>query len=182
MADNSANNVDQIRELIFGSQIKEFETRFGQLEEKISETKETLLAAFRESHTALQKETDRSLEVLEKKIDHLGSASQKERANLKELIHTTEQTIQKQLGHQKEEYETKLTMLKEATADENKRLQENMAQMKSTIESMLKENLDTLSSEKLSRDAMAEMLLDVAMKLQGTDINTLLSTEDASKK
>jgi hypothetical protein len=67
--------------------------------------------------------------------------------------------------------------MKENIEDENEKMNQNLAQMRSQIESALDEGLANLGEEKLSRDAMAGMLLDVAMKIQGTDVNALLTQE-----
>jgi hypothetical protein len=123
----------------------------------------------------LQKETERSLEVIEKKIDNLSSITQKERNKLKELIDTTDESLQDQINHQKDEFETKLKIVKENMADENQKMEENLNMMKADIQATLEAGLDKLADAKLSRDAMAQMLLDVAMKIQGTDVGAVLA-------
>lgn len=172
---NNLNNVDQIRDLIFGSQIKDFEERFNLINKTMSSMEETLNSKMDESYEKLSKETERALEILEKKIDNLELATQKERTKLKELIDTTDESIQAQLHSQKDEFSTKLKVLKENVSDENKKVLAQVNVMKVEIETALNEGLNTLGDDKLSRDAMAQMLLDVAMKMQGTDINSVLS-------
>lgn len=172
---NNLNNVDQIRDLIFGSQIKDFEERFNRISKTMNSMEETLNSKMDESYEKLSKETERALEILEKKIDNLELSTQKERTKLKELIDTTDESIQTQLHSQKDEFSTKLKVLKENVSDENKKVLAQVNVMKAEIEAALNEGLDTLGDDKLSRDAMAQMLLDVAMKMQGTDVNTVLS-------
>jgi len=174
MSEKNANNVDQIRDLIFGNQIKDFEAQFNQLNDTLKVMEEKMRKAFNESHAKLQKETERSLEVLEKKIDNLSSSTQRERTKLKELIDNTDENLHEQLNNQKDEFTTKLKIMKENTADDNKKIAENMKTMQSEIQAMLEKGLSGLSDDKLSRDSMAQMLLDVAMKLQGTNVNEML--------
>jgi len=175
MSDTNTNNVDQIRDLIFGSQIKDFEAQFNKLNNTLKILEEKMSKSFQESHTKLQKETERSLEVLEKKIDNLSSSTQKERSKLKELIDTTDETLQEQILNQKDEFATKLKIMKENVADENKKMSENMNALRKEIETTLEAGLNSLSDDKLSRDSMAQMLLDVAMRIQGTDVNEILT-------
>jgi putative cell wall-binding protein len=182
MSDKNANNVDQIRDLIFGSQIKDFEAQFNQINDTIKIMEEKLNKAFSESHTKLQKETERALEVLEKKIDNLSSSTQKERTKLKELIDSTDENLHEQLLNQKDEFTTKLKIMKENVADENKKIAENMKVMQREIQVALEKGLAGLSNDKLSRDSMAQMLLDVAMKIQGTDMNTMLAQGAKTEK
>jgi vacuolar-type H+-ATPase subunit E/Vma4 len=182
MSDKNTNNVDQIRDLIFGSQIKDFEEKFNRLNSTMKTVEEKLTKMFSESHHKLQKETERSLEVIEKKIDNLSSITQKERNKLKELIDTTDESLQDQINHQKDEFETKLKIVKENMADENRKMEENMNVMKENIQATLEEGLEKLSDAKLSRDSMAQMLLDVAMKIQGTDVGTVLAEGTKTEK
>jgi len=182
MSEKNANNVDQIRDLIFGSQIKEFEEKFNQLNATLQSVEEKITKAFNESYDKLQKETERSLEALEKKIDNLATSTQKERSKLKELIDTTDDTLHDQLNNQKDEFATKLKIMKENAADENRKMLDNIQVMKAEIQTAVEAGLSSLSDDKLSRDSMAQMLLDVAMKIQGTDMTALLTEEKTSGK
>ncbi len=182
MSDKNANNVDQIRDLIFGNQIKDFEAQFNQLNDTLSIMETKMTKAFNESHAKLQKETERSLEVLEKKIDNLSTSTQRERTKLKELVDSTDENLHEQLANQKDEFATKLKIMKENVADDNKKMAENMASMQKEIQATLEKGLAGLSDDKLSRDSMAQMLLDVAMKIQGTDMNAMLAQGAKTEK
>ena len=168
MADKNVNSVDKIRDLIFGSQIKDFESKFNQLNDTLNMLEDKMTKAFNESHAKLEKETKHSLDLLVKKVDDLSSSTQKERTKLKDLIDTTDKSLQEQLAHQKDKFVTKLKIIKENVEDDNKKIVDNMVAMKSEIQATLEKNLSSLSDDKLSRDAMAQMLLDVAKKIQGT--------------
>jgi len=182
MSEKNANNVDQIRDLIFGSQIKEFEERFNQLNTALHTAEEQIASTLNATYTKLQKETERALEALEQKIDNLAVSTQKERAILKDLIHTTDEALHDQLNNQQEEFGTKLKIMKENTADENQKMAKEMQAMKHEIQATVEAGLSSLSNDKLSRDTMAQMLLDVAMKIQGTDMTALLVEEKKSEK
>lgn len=182
MPDKNANNVDQIRDLIFGSQIKDFEEKFNQLNSTLKILEDKMTKAFNESHAKLQKETGRALEVLEKKIDNLSATTHKERGKLKELIDTTDESLLDQIVNQKDEFDVKLKIMKENTSDEHQKIAESIDAMKREISETLQVRLATLSDDKLSRDSMAQMLLDVAMKIQGTDMSILLTEEEKPDK
>jgi len=182
MSEKNVNNVDQIRDLIFGSQIKDFEEKFNQFNATLQRVEEKITKAFNESHAKLQKETERSLEVLEKKIDNLSSTTQRERIKLKELIDTTDESLQDQLINQKDEFTTKFKVMKENIGDENKKMSENMNTMQKEIQATLEAGLANLSDEKLSRDTMSQMLLDIAMKIQGTDVSSVLAEGAKTEK
>jgi len=182
MSNTTVNNVDQIRDIIFGSQIKDFEEKFTHLEHSLHTMESSIKRTFNESYTKLQRETERSLEALEKKIDNLASSTQRERVKLKDLIDTTDETLQMILSDQKDEFTTKLKMLKENVNDEQNKLMDNMHTMKREIENLLRTNLANLADDKLSRDSMAQMLLEVAMKIQGTDMKQMIAKDKKPAK
>jgi len=182
MSNTTVNNVDQIRDIIFGSQIKDFEDKFKSFETSIQNMESSLKKVFNDAYSKLQKETERSLEALEKKIDNLSSSTQRERTKLKELIDTTDETLQLQLLNQKDEFTTKLRILKENVSDEQKKLVDNMKSMKKEIETLIKTDLNSLSEDKLSRDSMAQMLLEIAMKIQGTDVQQMMVKDEKTAK
>ncbi len=72
--------------------------------------------------------------------------------------------------------------MKENTSDEHQKIAESVEAMKTEITETLQTKLESLSDDKLSRDSMAQMLLDVAMKIQGTDMGALLTEEKKSDK
>ena len=182
MSDKKVNNVDQIRDLIFGPQIKEFDERFNQLDAKIKSIHEGILHTFRESHSRLQKETERSLEVLEKRIDNLSSSTQKERAKYKELIEIVDDGLQNKLELQKDEFDTKLKITKETIEDENQKLSASLQAIRDELNYTLQSRLASLSEDKLSKESLAQMLLEVAMKIQGTDMTAILNEDNESGK
>lgn len=167
MADKNANSVDKIRDLIFGSQIKDFEEKFNQLNDTLEVLENKMTKVFNESHAKIEKETRHSLDLLAQKIDNLSSSTQKERTKLKELIDTTDKSLQEQLANQKDKFVTKLKIIKENVEDDNKKIVDNMAVMQSEIQATLEKNISSLSDDKLSRDSMAQILLDLAKKIQG---------------
>ncbi len=181
MSNKNINNVDQIRDLIFGSQIKEFDEKFNQMDTSIKSLHEGLMRTFEESHSKLQKETERALEVLEKKIDNLSMTTHKERGNLKESIDTLDENLQEKLRLQKEEFDAKLKITKENVSDEQQKISAFIQATREELNHLLQEKLAALSDDKLSRDSMAQMLLEVAMKIQGTDVAAMLSEENETE-
>lgn len=181
MSNKNINNVDQIRDLIFGSQIKEFDEKFNHMDANIKSLHEQLKRTFEESHSTLQKETGRALEVLEKKIDNLSTTTHKERSSLKELIDTLDENLQDKLGLQKEEFDAKLKITKENISDEQQKVSASIQATREELNHLLQKKLAALSDDKLSRDSMAQMLLEVAMKIQGTDMAAMLGEENQTE-
>ena len=174
MADKKIDNIDQIRDIIFGSQIKEFDKRFEQLDQNIKELHKEIRRSFEESHDKLRKETERAVEVLERKIDNLSDTSLKERMKLKDLINTLDESLQDKMRYQKDEFDTKLKVTKENLADEQQKISYSVQSTRDELNHILQKRLATLSDDKVSKESMAQMLLELAMKIEGTDMTTIL--------
>ena len=181
MAESKANNIEQIRELIFGSQIKAFEEKFQQLEAALKEIETKMTKSIEGSLDTLKKEIKRALDLLEQKVENINQAGQKERNAIKELIRNSEETLQTQVDHQKKELESKLQALQAQMDDDTKKMNETLQALKSELEEKMYFELQKLGQNKLSRDAMATMLMDVAIKIQGSDIQALMEEEIQSE-
>ena len=177
---NSDNNIDQIRELIFGSQIHEFEERFNQIELRMENLIGSLRNEMVESYDGLKKKTKRSLTILEEKIDNLATASQKEQHHIKKMIHNVDQELRDKVAMQKNEFKTRLKMTRESITDEQERIRESIRTTRNELHDILEDRLNVIADEKLARDQMAQMLLEAAMKIRGTNVTALLTntTED----
>jgi len=166
MSDKNANNVDQIRDIIFGSQIKDFQVQFMQLNDALKNMEDEIERSFDESNIRIQKKTERAFEILETKISNLSIFVENERIKLKELIDGIDENFHKQLAEQKEEFDTQFKMIKKDIVDDNTKMKEYIEIMQQEIQSTLEKNLIGLSNDKFSRDSIAQKFLDIATKIQ----------------
>lgn len=171
---NNAKNVEQIRDIIFGSQIKIFDNKLHHLNEKINKIESKFTQMLQDSHLKLKIETERSVTRLEEALHLLEDTIQQERLKEKEQIHRRDVSLQKQLKAQNELFLRKFQQTKESI-EEDKRVQnENLYHLQSKMQGEIESVLSTLSQEKLSSASMSEMFLDIAMRLQGSSISEVL--------
>jgi hypothetical protein len=177
MSKKNGKNVDQIRDLIFGTQIREFEEKFNRLEEALHASEARLPQILDESLGKFKKKTERSLEALEAKFDHFSATALKERVKFKERVDATDESLQDQLSNHRDEFEIKLKLIKENMADDHKKISKDLVRMKKEMHGMIESHIAALTQEKLSRESLAQMLLDVAMKLQGTTAHSFIADQ-----
>ncbi len=166
MAQNSGNNVDQIRDLIFGQQIREFEEKFDRLERTLKEHETKAAQSLEKTFGALEARLERTIDALEVKLDQLSTASLKERTKLREMVESSEELLQGSITQLKNDMTTKLKLLEENTADMGSTFRDEMRQMREEIETEVTRKVDALSAGKLSRDTFAQVLVETAMRLQ----------------
>lgn len=108
-----------------------------------------------------------NLELFGKIIEADAIRSEKERGKIRALIESNDVTLKGYFVTHKEEFNRKLKNLKESVLDEKKKNEAQIEILERELQTMIKEGLSTLGEEKLSRDAIAQLLLDMAMKIQG---------------
>lgn len=182
MSNKNTNKVDKIRDLIFGNQIKDFESQFENIHEKLNALEENLTQAMHEAHDKLKHKTEHSLKVLEEKLDNLSESTQKDRSKFKELIRDTEKNLQNELTAQDDAFLTKLKVLKENIEHNNEKLSSEMTLMQHELQSAIEKKISRLSDDKLSRDTMAQMLVDVAMQIHDKEKSTPMNKGKKSGK
>lgn len=171
---NNAENVEQIRDIIFGSQIKDFEQKLTQFNTSLKVLENKLSKMIYDSHIKLQKDSEHSFALLEEMIETLSQTVQKERLQTKELINTRDINLQAQVTSHNELLTRKFNIIKDTVSEEKRLADEKLQMMRDEIQRSVEVELASLSQNKLSRASMSEMFLDVAMRLQDTKVSNIL--------
>jgi len=129
---SSPNNIDQIRNLIFGEQIQDYERRFLELVKKFENLKKSLQTQ--------KNEWDEQL----KEIEH----------NFKQLLSDQQNTFQKELRKQAQSIKQEFLTTEE--------------------------RLSQLSEDKIDKNEMADMLINLAMQFKGESILDQLDRDISS--
>jgi DNA anti-recombination protein RmuC len=161
----SGGNIDKIRDILFGVQMRDYDRRFSRLEERL--TKEA---------DKLKEETQQRLENLEifikKEIEALTTRLVSEQNLRAEAIQTANQDL-KTLS---QNFEKKLTQLNEQTAkNESDIRQQILTQSKTLTDEIKRKHDDLLNSleresvelrdDKADRAALAELFTEMALRL-----------------
>jgi molybdopterin converting factor small subunit len=182
MAQNTGNNVDQIRDLIFGQQIREFEEKFARLEQALKSHETKAAQTLEKTLGALESRLERTIGALEEKLDQLSAASLKERTRLREMVESSDELLQASMTQIKNDLATKLKLLEENTADMGSTFRDEMRQMRDEIEAEVARKVDALSAGKLSRDTFAQVLVETAMRLQGQSPESVAGSDTDRKE
>ena len=162
---SGAGNVDKIRDILFGSQMRDYETRFQRLEETV--TKET--AEIRESHRRrvdqLEHYIKREFEALESRLkaerEERTDAGRQHSRELKELgEHLTRRL--RELDDRGVSVERDL---RAHVLQQSKDLSDQMQQRHDEIFTLLEKRFQELRHGKTDRAALATLFTEVAMRL-----------------
>lgn len=169
-------NVDQIRNLLFGNKIKEYEERFENSDRRLDKL-ESELASFqsemRDRLTQLQdslsSEIRSGLNSQEKKLKYLSLTTHEEINKLQQAIDANNnkfshevESLNQRTHSQARALKNEITQLKEGLEEEFRSLKEQIFAEVSKVNSELKEG-------KVSREDLAEVLFELCLKIKGTD-------------
>jgi len=178
--DKQLGNIDQIRDIIFGAQLREFSSRFEKLDGVITKMQEESRAAIADLKSSVTAELKTTSDLLEKRLKTQASASHEADTSIQRQLEATDKRLSRALdGLASETASTAKALRNEATQADAK-LKEELSAAKNSLSEELDARAAALEEAKVSRDEMAEYLFEIGMKLKGSSIGPELSK--AAKK
>jgi seryl-tRNA synthetase len=156
-----AGNVDKIREILFGGQMRDYDKRFSRLEERLMKESNELRENTRRSIETLESFVKKEFEALSAQLD----AERQGRDGVAREFHDTASTIQKKL----EDFENHTAQaqrdLRQQLLDQSKSLNDEIRRKHDEISTALQREVADLNDEKTDRLALAALFTEVALRL-----------------
>ncbi len=168
-------NVDQIREILFGSQSRELTEKFKKLEASLDAMQIEMRKKLEQTQEEFHSRIERELEAITRKIKNITTTQQDEFADLRDSAIKQEKRIQNALEILEEEIHAKNEQLIKQQSETNNTLRRDIDALKDEIVQTLDEKMSELGTNKLSRDDAASILMEAAMAMKGTKINQQLA-------
>ena len=158
-------NVDQIRDILFGTQMRDYERRFTRLEERMSKEVAQLREDTRKHFDALESYTRGEIESLSERL----CAEQKDRASRDEQLGDALEELLKAFEARAAELDEKLTRaardLRQQLLAQSKSLSDEIQSRHNELSASLEREADDLRSTKVDRAKLSEILSQVALLL-----------------
>ncbi len=168
-------NVDQIREILFGSQSRELNKRFEKLEVDIKRSFDDLKSKIEFSQKEFNQKLENEVELISKRIKNLTTTQQDELADIKDSNLKQEKRIQHNIDLLNEEIGVKIEQLTKDQNDSKKSLSEELNFLKLEVFEFIEEKLAQMNNIKLSRDDAAEIMMEAALRIKGNNIQSQLN-------
>jgi hypothetical protein len=168
-------NVDQIREILFGSQSRELNKRFEKLEVDIKRSFDDLKSKIEFSQKEFNQKLENEVELISKRIKNLTTTQQDELADIKESGLKQEKRVQHSIDLLNEEIGVKLEQLTKDQNDSKKAMSEELNFLKLEVFEFIEDKLAQMNNIKLSRDDAAEIMMEAALRIKGDNIQTQLN-------
>jgi hypothetical protein len=175
-------NVDQIREILFGSQSREMKEKFEQLEATIKSLHDEMRKKIEQTQSDFNVRMESELEAISRKLKNIVTQQQNEFADVRDSALKQEKRLQNAMDIMEEELNAKREQLQKQHLESNSALRNEMDALKDEVLNTLNEKIKDMNGIKLSRDDAAEILMEAAMAMKGTQINQQLAMTQEKKK
>ena len=162
---SGAGNVDKIRDILFGTQMRDYDTRFSRLEETVAKETAEIRDSSRRRLDQLEQYIKREFEALELRIKaereeraEAGSQSSRELKELGEaLTRRLRELDDRGVGVERD--------LRKHLLQQSKDLSDQMQQRHDEVSTLLERRFQELRHGKTDRAALATLFTEVALRL-----------------
>lgn len=163
--DAAGGNIDKIRDILFGVQMRDYDKRFSRLEERLLKESADLRDETRKRFDTLELYVKQEVKAL---VERIAAEKSQRNEDVKEL--------ERGLKDLTRNFEKKTTQIEESVAkgqselrqnllDQSKNLSDEIRQKYEELTAILEREADDLRGEKTGRAELAALLSEVAMRL-----------------
>lgn len=159
-------NVDKIRDILFGSQMRDYEKRFARLEETVSKAIDTLRDDMTKRLDTLSGFVQQEAESLSTRI----KAEKAERVEMmKEIsreLKDAAKMLEKKLGQIEEQMSDGQSELRAKLLEHSKAIAGEIEKLRRDASSALDREVTALRNEKTDREALADLFAEFSLRLK----------------
>jgi chromosome segregation ATPase len=185
----SAQKVERIRNIVFGSQMREYEQRFANInrditrvQQEIAQTNEQLLTQIRQVNNQIHEVSERLGAKLNEQsrllTTHINEVENAQSAKVSAL----DARLSGQLREQESNLALQVQKLTESATEQTKHLQQAIHALDDDIRSELRSHAERLGETKMDRSTLGQLLIEMGNDLQegvgGSVFSKLMSDLD----
>ncbi|MEM6445990.1 MAG: hypothetical protein AAF704_05400 [Cyanobacteria bacterium P01_D01_bin.123] len=169
-ATDGLGNLSQIRDILFGQQMREFGDRFARIEADLAQGRQDMLERIEQVRESMVLELRAAIDATDKKFNSLSVETREARADLEQELYRSRDKLSNTLAVLDEALDRQTSSIRTDLLRGQERLQDDMRELKANIVSQLEDYVANLQDAKVSRDAMAELLFEMGVRLKGLDV------------
>jgi DNA repair exonuclease SbcCD ATPase subunit len=161
----SHSNIEKIRTILFGNQMRDYEVRFHRLEEQLSKDVAELREDFRRRNDAIEGYVRQELEALS---ERLAGEYEGRKSSLREVSKSLDELshgLEERTHHLEEQLSRSNRELRQQVLTQGKQLRDEVQLSLSELGTLLQQELQQLRGSKTDRNALAGLLTDLAARL-----------------
>jgi DNA anti-recombination protein RmuC len=177
-----AGNVEQIREILFGPQMREYGQRFTRIEERLSQETEELKAEVRRRLDALEAYTRQEVKDLGERLRAERGERTESASRLSQSLADSVKSLERCLTESDERMSNVLSELRQSTFDRIKGVLDDLTAQTSNVEESQNRRIEELRGRSIDRFSFASLLTELALRVQGQFGLIGLGESDAGSK
>ncbi len=162
-------NLDQIRELLFGQQSREYSDRIEAIESDLDKFKQQMEDHLTQLHKELSDEIQATRNTSEKQLKYLSANSQENTSHLTRSIEENHKKAIARMNSIEQTLNTTSKSLRTELSQTKEELKSDLSKLKQEVDKEIKSNFGELGETKISRDDFAEVLFNMCLKIKGSD-------------
>jgi len=158
-------NIDNIREILFGTHMRQYEKRFLRLEEKLAKESADLQGSIDRRFGDLERFVKQEIDAL---TDRMNSDKKEQSASLKELnrdIGTQARDLEKKTGNLSDKLIKGLKDLRSQLLEQSKMLSSEIREKGALVHDELTRDIEEIRTEKTDRAALTALFTEMALRL-----------------
>jgi hypothetical protein len=169
-------NIDQIRHLLFGNKIKEYEqlfesndSRLDKLESELANFQSEMRDRLTQLQESLSTEIRSGLDSLEKKLKYLSLTTHEETSKLQQAIESTNKKVTQGVDALDKKVNYQTNLLRNEVLQTKEKLEGDFQVLKQQFFTEMEKGMTDLKEGKVSRRDLAEVLFELCLKIKGTE-------------
>lgn len=163
-------NIDQIRDIIFGPKLREYDSRIEQIECDISMLQQEMRDRLERVKTELSTDIRTSFDALEKKLKCISLNFDEESTALHQQLDRANKKFSHSIEALDQALDNQTTSIRQELSETKYKLQSDTQTLKEDIFEELEKRFSKLTQAKVSRDDMAEVLFELGMRIKETEL------------
>lgn len=185
------SNIDQIRDILFGSQLRDYTTRIDQIEANLSSLQYEIRDRTDEIKQTLSSELQTSVEAIDKKLKSMALKDNDEKIDIRQQIDLLSKRLSSNVERLDETIDQQIGSLRDDFLTSREKIQDDLQGLRAQVFEELEKRVTNLTESKIAKADMAEMLFEVGLRLKGTEFvpelrgavdTSELSEDDSPKK
>jgi len=165
-ADKEGANVDKIRDILFGSQMRDYEKRFARLEENLNKALDTLRDDLTKRIETLSGFVQKEVDSLSQRIKTEKSERGEEAKEIARELKDAAKALEKKITGLDAQLSDSQSELRSKILEHSKNFASEIERLRREAEAALGREVESLRRDKTDRAALADLLAEFSLRLK----------------
>lgn len=159
-------NVDKIRDILFGSQMRDYDKRFTRLEERLTKAADLLREDVKKRFDSLEGFMQQEVESLNQRLKNEKSERTEALKEIARELRDSSKALEKKLAQLDELIASGQTELRTRILEQSKKLSSDLGGLRSELGAAVEREVQLLREEKTDRAALADLFSELSLRLK----------------